>query len=325
MSTTNSALSALADLMKSEDFSDLTFSCNEEKFKVHKCVVCGQSPVIKAALSGNFEEGRTNVIPMDAFDAETVRRLVQFFYTGDYDHPEVAYEDADDEAGEASVKEDVPDAEGMAHRLHFSDSSTALPESESQTIASVDSLNIHIKVNSIGDYYGVTKLMSLANDKIKHLIQQEHERDDSGWVANIPAATALAYSSTGDDELLAILAAEIAKNLSALTLSRDFENLDGVSDLAFKVFQACAKEIQDLTMQVNRLAADKVDLKVEMAAKLRDSALLLARSEEAADKMRKCFDVLRETDRCRNCRDPFGCTVWEDEYILLCSRCRSEH
>ncbi|RCI10017.1 hypothetical protein L249_8698 [Ophiocordyceps polyrhachis-furcata BCC 54312] len=217
----NSALSALADLMKSEAFSDLTFTCNEHRFKVHKCVVYGQSPVIKAALSHDFEEGRTNVIPMDAFDPDTVRRLVQFFYTGDY-------------------------------RL------TALPELEPPLIGSVDSLNMHIKVNSIGDYYGVTKLMSLANDKIKHLIQQEHKRRDvsaavSGWVENLPAATELATSSSGDHELLAILAAEIAKNLSALTLSRDFRNLNVVSDLAFKVLEACVKEIQGFTMQINKM------------------------------------------------------------------------
>ena len=32
-----------------------------------------------------IQEGRTGVIKIDQFDAETVRRLVEFLYTGDYD------------------------------------------------------------------------------------------------------------------------------------------------------------------------------------------------------------------------------------------------
>lgn len=32
-----------------------------------------------------IQEGRTGVIKIDQFDPETVRRLVEFLYTGDYD------------------------------------------------------------------------------------------------------------------------------------------------------------------------------------------------------------------------------------------------
>ncbi len=45
----------LAQMMTSGEFSDLKFVCNENVFKVHKAVVATQSPVIRAAIQGEFE------------------------------------------------------------------------------------------------------------------------------------------------------------------------------------------------------------------------------------------------------------------------------
>lgn len=46
---------ALANMMLSGEFSDLKFVSQGHEIKVHKAVVCGQSPVIKAAVQGEFE------------------------------------------------------------------------------------------------------------------------------------------------------------------------------------------------------------------------------------------------------------------------------
>ncbi|KAK3897540.1 hypothetical protein C8A05DRAFT_19718 [Staphylotrichum tortipilum] len=47
--------SFLGRLLESGDFSDLTFICHGEKFRVHKAVVCTQSAPIKAAVQGGFK------------------------------------------------------------------------------------------------------------------------------------------------------------------------------------------------------------------------------------------------------------------------------
>ncbi|KAH0841264.1 hypothetical protein FOPE_06597 [Fonsecaea pedrosoi] len=47
--------SILARLLESGEFSDLKFLCKGDEFKVHKAIVCMQSPVIKAAIQGSFE------------------------------------------------------------------------------------------------------------------------------------------------------------------------------------------------------------------------------------------------------------------------------
>lgn len=47
--------STLRRLLDSGEHSDLTLTCQGEEFRLHKAVVCLQSPVIAAALRGNFK------------------------------------------------------------------------------------------------------------------------------------------------------------------------------------------------------------------------------------------------------------------------------
>lgn len=47
--------SILHQLLHSGDYSDLTLTCQGEVFKLHKAVVCPQSPVIATAVRGNFK------------------------------------------------------------------------------------------------------------------------------------------------------------------------------------------------------------------------------------------------------------------------------
>jgi hypothetical protein len=41
--------------MFSDKYSDLTLLCHGEEFKVHRVVVCAQSPVLAAACDGGFQ------------------------------------------------------------------------------------------------------------------------------------------------------------------------------------------------------------------------------------------------------------------------------
>ena len=53
--TDDSLLLAVAQLRKSAKYSDLTLTCNKVEFKVHKAIVCSQSPVLAAACDGDFK------------------------------------------------------------------------------------------------------------------------------------------------------------------------------------------------------------------------------------------------------------------------------
>ena len=51
----------LSRLLETGNYSDLTLECEGKKFKVHKSVVCIQSPVLAAAVR-NFK------VRLDSFD-----------------------------------------------------------------------------------------------------------------------------------------------------------------------------------------------------------------------------------------------------------------
>ncbi|KAH0489309.1 hypothetical protein TgHK011_009745 [Trichoderma gracile] len=65
------------------ELCDLELICYGEAIMVHKLVACLQSPVMKAACTGSFKEASGRYEMKDCAFA-SVRRMVQFFYNGDY-------------------------------------------------------------------------------------------------------------------------------------------------------------------------------------------------------------------------------------------------
>lgn len=53
--TPSSSALKLSEVMKSGKYSDLTFVCDGDEFKVHKVIVCPQSDVLSAAVDGSFK------------------------------------------------------------------------------------------------------------------------------------------------------------------------------------------------------------------------------------------------------------------------------
>lgn len=45
----------LGALLDSGEYSDFTLMCENQEFPVHKGIVCSQSPVIAAAMRGDFQ------------------------------------------------------------------------------------------------------------------------------------------------------------------------------------------------------------------------------------------------------------------------------
>ncbi|KAI0813169.1 BTB/POZ protein [Xylaria sp. FL0064] len=75
--------SAIAGLLDSGAFSDLTLVCKGRQFYVHKNIVCSQSPVINAAINGRFMETRINTIEVD-FDLDVLQCTLDYMYKGSY-------------------------------------------------------------------------------------------------------------------------------------------------------------------------------------------------------------------------------------------------
>lgn len=176
------------------------------------------------------------------------------------------------------------------------------------------SLFEHVRVNSIGDYYNIDRLVSLANTKIKHLLRSDSE--DQSWVVSLPTAIEAAVGSTGDDELLGILASAAASNISTLLELDQFKSLGVVTDFSIKVLQGCAREMLQLS-EVKKRSSSEIELQ---KGQIQDS-----KSEISA--LKGCLAVLKKTSWCRNsnCDAEFQCFIDSDECLLRCAKCRCKH
>ena len=148
-----------------------------------------------------------------------------------------------------------PETAGLlGNQLQFGDSdensrnlpSKGLPIPSPPESTAVASLFEYVRVNSIGDYYGIDKLVLLANIEIKHLLRSESE--NQSWVASLPSVIE-AVGSTGNDELLGILASAAATNISTLLESDHFTSLGIMTDFSIKILQRCAEESQALVRE----------------------------------------------------------------------------
>ncbi|KAF5625025.1 hypothetical protein F52700_9400 [Fusarium sp. NRRL 52700] len=75
---------ALATLVHSEKFSDMTIICGARRFKTHRAVVCTQSPFFDKAMSGDYMESTSRSIKLPEDDPDVVERFLEFLYTGNY-------------------------------------------------------------------------------------------------------------------------------------------------------------------------------------------------------------------------------------------------
>ncbi|RYP85012.1 hypothetical protein DL769_001055 [Monosporascus sp. CRB-8-3] len=67
-----------------DEFTDFVLVCGPERFPVHKVIICSQSKVFHAACSKPFKERALGEYEIAEQSPEMVRRMVEYFYTGDY-------------------------------------------------------------------------------------------------------------------------------------------------------------------------------------------------------------------------------------------------
>ncbi|KAF4443092.1 hypothetical protein FACUT_1646 [Fusarium acutatum] len=75
---------ALVDLLKTGDYSDLTISCGQDQYRVHKAIICPRSHFFEAACSGEFKEGQKGEIDLPDDDPVAERMMIQYLYHDTY-------------------------------------------------------------------------------------------------------------------------------------------------------------------------------------------------------------------------------------------------
>ncbi|OAX80011.1 hypothetical protein ACJ72_05662 [Emergomyces africanus] len=194
-------------LLSSKQYSDCTIACEGENFYVHKAVVCTQSPVLAAAMDGQFREARTDIMHLYGFDVATVKRMIDYLYTGQFNG------DVENE-----VVDDAP-------------SSTEDPSETNEDIL----VRIRIKMHTIADYLQISGLRERSIMGILSALE-------ANWsMQRFLRALEAMLMVTRDASLYGAIASVAADHITELLDSEVFLHLDMPNEMTLGIARELAK------------------------------------------------------------------------------------
>ncbi|KAI9872727.1 MAG: hypothetical protein M1830_001259, partial [Pleopsidium flavum] len=194
-------LSGMDSLFTSGKYSDLTISCDGLELPTHRAIVCPQSQFFAAACEGDFQEGSTRKIELAKDDPDTVRRMLSYLYTQDYEDGEaLGIEDNEVQSAEATFE---PSPEGPCGERSTSGSGiqegTEQSEKQYEPMFNIGSsvpihaersaqLN-HVLTYALAEKYNIAGLKKLSRSKFVG-----HKW--SNWARELPTVVKTIYEST---------------------------------------------------------------------------------------------------------------------------------
>jgi hypothetical protein len=273
----------------------------------------------------------TKTINIDEFSANTIKRVVEFMYTKDYDSDS---EDRLTELFEEMLPFDPKSTKDMEVSTDYIYQDDLVTTDESVT----DNILSHVRVNAAADYYDIPLLRKLANAKIRRIFKK------SWFARGFPNVVKAVFDSTADVELRDFMAAVATSRIEELLELESFKALDVPSDFHLKVIHNMAavhsakekqhsKRAADAEASLKRAAARHEDdhrTAAEMQTALQHEA---ARVNRIIESFESCAQALSDTSSCRNprCDADFTCyiesggTSIEPRFLLRCARCRCRH
>ncbi|RSL44324.1 hypothetical protein CEP54_014732 [Fusarium duplospermum] len=233
----------LSGLLQTGKFSDCTVVCQGKEFKLHKVVICAQSPVISAALEKASKQSQSSSLHITGFDLATVECMVDFLYHEDY-----------------IINGDVP---RMANTSKWAPPpnmqvSGSLPPGPSPPTAPPpavvrDSLLCHVEVNALGQHYELPKLCDRANKYIQGIISTD------GFPTEIfPYLALAAHKSSEDDKLHGLIFFFAAEHVQTLLKTPGFEKVINLPNFGFNLLQMTAAKLETNETQLVEIQDQRV-------------------------------------------------------------------
>lgn len=72
----------IGDLFESKKFSDVTLNVSGKEFHAHKAILAARSPVFSAMFEHDMEENKKNRVEITDVDADVLKEMLRFIYTG---------------------------------------------------------------------------------------------------------------------------------------------------------------------------------------------------------------------------------------------------
>lgn len=255
-------------IVSSETF-ELVAENGNKRFFVHKEVLISQSEPFRNAITGGWKEATERKLNLDDWDGETVLRLIEFLYTGDYQYPdpiasaesvrveentkkEIESKQAEQEdASNTPIRPLTPlnecldpvFGEGIGDEVDKASLARFHPSDDYEKV-----LLSHAKVYSLAQYKSVEALRTLALRRIVLVlikIDPFTSQPDSRAALNFLTLVKYVYSSTdslvsSEEPLRKIVSQVAARNIHALQTRQEMTDLmheggDFVTDLVPKI------------------------------------------------------------------------------------------
>ncbi|KAF2134922.1 hypothetical protein P153DRAFT_329795 [Dothidotthia symphoricarpi CBS 119687] len=79
-------LASFKGLLKSGAYSDLTVTCGDDSYKVHRVIVCERADFFARAIKfGGQKEAENRTIDLPEDDPDVIKLLIQYLYEGEYE------------------------------------------------------------------------------------------------------------------------------------------------------------------------------------------------------------------------------------------------
>ncbi|KAI0509421.1 hypothetical protein F5B22DRAFT_658171 [Xylaria bambusicola] len=283
-----------AMLLQSGEHSDLTLMCKGREFKVHKAIVCTQSPIIDRMIKSKLKEAQTNTIEVK-FELHILKCMLNYMYTTDY-------------------KVELPSTEENSKQEASAQPAANKRVQVFPTTAEV--LLYHAHVNDIAEYYDVTDLAVLSAERIACLLQKPFSAET--FCDFIEKTEGL----TGDQNLQQKLTAIAASNIVAL-LEKDFFSTKEIgNNMASGVLQGVTKPFKAYQAKV-----------IKLQGKLRAQDLEISRLTKSSLQLHENLDELvkvsTSTRACvkSSCMVRFGSIIeppsqnLEGRWMIRCASC----
>ncbi|KAK1752627.1 hypothetical protein QBC47DRAFT_404950 [Echria macrotheca] len=153
---------ALTKLRLNKQLTDFVIVCGGERFDVNRALVCGLSPVLRRACTNpSWKEAVSSEYEIREQPPELVRRMVDYFYIGNY-NPVEDDESNEDAHGQEEEEEQRGEGDG--------EETAGEPVSEELTDDDLPPLRLHAKMFALAEMYGVGPLKDLAMKKYMSVV-----------------------------------------------------------------------------------------------------------------------------------------------------------